>query len=43
MTYLFVIIGISVINALSSKKVSYAELLFTNAAIVFGLYILEKD
>jgi hypothetical protein len=42
MTYLFVIIGISVINALSSKKVSYAELLFTNAAIVFGLYILEK-
>lgn len=42
MTYLFVIIGISVINALSSKKVSHAELLFTNTAIVFGLYILEK-
>ncbi len=42
MTYLFVVIGISVINALSNKKVSYAELIFTNAAIVFGLWILEE-
>lgn len=42
MTYLFVIIGISVINALSNKKVSYAELVFTNTAIVFGLWLLEK-
>lgn len=42
MTYLFVIIGISVINALSNKKVSYAELLFTNSAIIFGLWLLEK-
>lgn len=42
MTYLFVIIGISVINALANKKVSYAELLFTNTAIVLGLWILEK-
>lgn len=42
MTYLFIVIGISVINALASKKVSYAELLFTNTAIVFGLWILEK-
>ncbi len=42
MTYLFVIIGISVMNALANKKVSYAELLFTNAAIVAGLWFLEK-
>lgn len=42
MTYLFVIIGISVINALSNKKVSYAELILTNAAILFVLWILEK-
>lgn len=42
MTYLFIVIGLSVINALANKKVSYAELLFTNAAIVFGLYWLEK-
>lgn len=42
MTYLFVIIGVAVINALANKKVSYVELLFTNAAIYFGLYYLEK-
>lgn len=42
MTYLFIVIGISVINALANKKVSYVELIFTNAAIVFGLYLLEK-
>jgi hypothetical protein len=42
MTYLFVVIGISVINALANKKVSYVELIFTNSIIVFGLYLLEK-
>lgn len=42
MTYLFIIIGISVINALSNKKVSYTELVFANSAVVFGLWILEK-
>lgn len=34
MTYLFVVIGMSVINALSNKKVSYFELLFTNGVII---------
>lgn len=42
MTYLFIVIGISVINALANKKVSYVELIFTNAAIVTGLWLLEK-
>lgn len=42
MTYLFIVIGISVINALANKKVSYAELIFTNSAIIFGLWFLEK-
>jgi hypothetical protein len=42
MTYLFIIIGISVMNALSNKKVSYAELMFTNAVIIFGLWFLEN-
>lgn len=42
MTYLFVIIGVAVINALANKKVSYVELLFTNSVIFFGLYYLEK-
>ena len=42
MTYLFLIIGIAVINALANKKVSYVELLFTNFIIVFITYGLEK-
>ena len=42
MTYLFLVIGISVINALSNKKVSYAELLFTNIVILGVTYLLEK-
>ena len=41
MTYLFVIIGISVMNALSNKKMSYIEIITANSAIVFGLYWLE--
>jgi hypothetical protein len=42
MTYLFVIIGISVVNALANKKVSWAELLFTNLIILGIIYGLEK-
>ena len=42
MTYLFIIIGISVMNALSNKKVSYAELMLTNSLIIAGLWFLEK-
>ena len=42
MTYLFIVIGVSLINALANKKVSYAELLFTNFAIVALTYFLEK-
>jgi hypothetical protein len=42
MTYLFVVIIVSVINALANKKISYAELFLTNL-LIFGLiYILEK-
>lgn len=42
MTYLFLVIGISVINALANKKVSHAELLLTNLALVAVAYALEK-
>lgn len=42
MTYLFVIIAVSVINALANKKISYAELITTNLLIVVGIFILEK-
>ena len=41
MTYLFIVITIGVINALSGKEVSYAELLFTNIALVGLTYFLE--
>ena len=41
-TYLFLVIGIAVINALTTKKVSFVELLFTNAAILTVTYILER-
>ncbi|MEI6765290.1 MAG: DUF4956 domain-containing protein [Bacteroidota bacterium] len=41
MTYLFVLIGISVINALANKKISVAELFFTNFALVFITWGLE--
>ena len=42
MTYLFIVIGIAVINALSNKKVSYAELVFTNFAILTIVWVLES-
>jgi len=42
MTYLFIIIGLSVINALANKKVSYAELVFTNLAVITVVYGLER-
>ena len=41
MTYLFVVIGISVMNALSNKKMSYIEIVTANSAILFALYWLE--
>jgi len=42
MTYLFLVIGVSVINSLANRRVSYSELLLTNAAIVLVTYLLEK-
>ncbi len=42
MTYLFVLIGVSIVNALANKKVSYAELLFANLAFVFFCWLFES-
>tara|TARA_B100000768_G_scaffold36042_1_gene34672 strand:- start:10845 stop:11441 length:597 start_codon:yes stop_codon:yes gene_type:complete len=42
MTYLFVVIGIAVMNGLSNKKMSYAEIIAANAIIVIALYVLER-
>ncbi|MBN1819159.1 MAG: DUF4956 domain-containing protein [Prolixibacteraceae bacterium] len=42
MTYLFVIIAISVINALSRNQIGYLELSFVNILLVGALWALEK-
>lgn len=42
MTYLFIVIGMSVMNALINEKISLAEMLFANSAIVAATYALEK-
>ncbi|MDF1548050.1 MAG: DUF4956 domain-containing protein, partial [Bacteroidales bacterium] len=42
MTYLFLVIGISVINALSGDNISYAELFFSNIAIIGASWLLER-
>lgn len=42
MTYLFVVIGVSVINALVNESMSLAEILGSNTAIVGAIYFIEK-
>jgi hypothetical protein len=41
MTYLFVLIGLSVVNSLAGKQISYAELAFINISTVVIVYLLE--
>ncbi len=42
MTYLFIVIGISMINALSNKSVSIFELIFTNSFITLITYLIDR-
>ncbi len=42
MTYLFIVIGMAMINALANKSISWAEILFANAGIVGVTYIVDK-
>ena len=42
MTYLFVVIGVSIINALSNKKMSYMEILLANSFISISIYYLDR-
>lgn len=42
MSYLFVVIGISVINALANSKMSYAEIFATNGIVSFAIFLLER-
>jgi len=42
MTYLFVVIGVSLINSLATEQLSYIELIFTNLAVIALVFALEK-
>lgn len=42
MTYLFVVVGVAVINALSNKKTSYAELAVTDGMIIAVTFFLDR-
>ncbi len=41
LTYLFVVIGIAILNAVANNKVSFAELMAINGAIIAGTYAFE--
>lgn len=42
MTYIFIVIGLSVVNSLANKKISFAEVLLANILIFFITLFLEK-
>lgn len=42
MTYLFIVIGLAMINALANKKISWAELVFVNTTILIITLSFEK-
>jgi hypothetical protein len=42
MTYLFVVIGVSIMNSFVNKNMSYFEIIFANSAIVLAIVIIEK-
>jgi hypothetical protein len=42
MTYLFLIIGVSVVNSLASKQISLAEMAIINVSVMLLTYILEN-
>ncbi|CAG0971088.1 hypothetical protein FLAV_01242 [Flavobacteriales bacterium] len=42
MTYLFMVIAVAVLNSLTNKKISIAEIVFTNGIILLVTYLLEK-
>jgi multidrug transporter EmrE-like cation transporter len=42
MTFLFVVIGLSIINALANKKLSYSEILGLNTITVVSIWIIDR-
>ncbi len=43
MTYMFAVIIVAVLNALSDETISYAELIIANVVILLTIFILEKN
>lgn len=41
LTYLFVVIGLALINALSNKKISLTELLIVNITIIAAVFLID--
>lgn len=41
MTYLFIVIGISVINSLANQKMSYAEIIGANLIVILSIWVLS--
>lgn len=42
MTYLFLVIGLSVINALANKKISISEIVFSNLVVLLITFVIER-
>jgi hypothetical protein len=42
MTYLFIVIGISMINSLANKSISILEIIFTNGFITLITYLIDR-
>jgi hypothetical protein len=43
MTYMFVVIIIAVLNALSDEEISFAEQILANSSILIAVFLLEKN
>lgn len=42
LTYLFIVIGLALVNALANKKISLLELLIVNVVVTGGVWLLES-
>ena len=42
MTYLFIVIGLSMINSLANKSISWLEILLANAFITIITYLIDR-
>jgi hypothetical protein len=42
MTYLFIVIGVSIMNSFVNDNMSYFEIIFANSAILMAIIVIEK-